>query len=234
MSQATRRAFDQAVAAALRDDGLQRVLRDGQDYMQTVLEQPRRELDWPALLEQIEALRTHTVAHLDWYLEQFATNVEKNGGTVFAAATAAEACEYITRLARAKQARLIVKSKSMVTEEIHLNRALEAVGAEVVETDLGEFIIQLAQERPFHISGPRFTSRSSRSARFSRRRPVVSCPPTPRAYGLRARRPAREVPRRRYGHSRRQLRRGRERHGGAAHQRGQRAPDDHAARPTWW
>ena len=154
MSRQTRGAFDEAVAAALRDEGLQRVLRDGQDYMQAVLERPRRELDWPSLLEQIEEVRSHTVAHLDWYLEQFASNVEKNGGTVFTAATAAEACDYVTRLARRTHARLIVKSKSMVAEEIGLNQALEAAGAQVVETDLGEFIIQLAGERPFHIIRP--------------------------------------------------------------------------------
>jgi L-lactate dehydrogenase complex protein LldF len=122
--------------------------------MQDLAEKAREELDWPAWLDAVGEVRRHTVAHLDHYVEQFAENVERNGGVVFFAADAAEAREYVADLARRKGARRVVKAKSMVTEEIALNPALEAVGAEVVETDLGEFIIQLCGERPFHIVGP--------------------------------------------------------------------------------
>ncbi len=97
-------------------------------------------------------MRAETLAHLDRYVEQFATNVERLGGHVFFAADAAEARRHVVGLAQERGARLIVKSKSMVTEEIGLNPALEAAGVEVVETDLGEFIVQLAHERPFHIT----------------------------------------------------------------------------------
>jgi L-lactate dehydrogenase complex protein LldF len=150
----SRRAFDARVAHTLDDPGLQQVIRDGQDYMQDLGEKAREEIDWPAWRDAVGEVRRHTVAHLDHYLEQFAANVEKRGGTVFCAADAAEARQYVAELARRKGARLIVKSKSMVTEEIGLNLALEAEGAEVVETDLGEFIIQQCGERPFHIVGP--------------------------------------------------------------------------------
>jgi L-lactate dehydrogenase complex protein LldF len=154
MSRASREAFDRRVDHALRDGTLQEVIREGQDYMQDLVQQAHRELDWPALLEQVEAVRSHTVAHLDFYVDQFATNVEKHGGVVFFAATAQEARDYVLGLALKKHAKLIVKAKSMVSEEVGLNRVLEAAGVQVVETDLGELIVQLAHERPFHIVAP--------------------------------------------------------------------------------
>lgn len=110
--------------------------------------------DAEAVRERARAIRAHTMAHLDRYLEQFAREVERRGGKVFWAATAREACDYIVRLARARGVTMVAKSKSMVSEEIGLNAALEAAGIRAVETDLGEFIIQLAGERPSHIITP--------------------------------------------------------------------------------
>ena len=154
MSRATRAAFDEHVGRALGDATLQEVIRDGQDFMQVFHEQARGELDWPALLDQVEAVRSHTVENLDYYVDQFAANVEKRGGVVYFAATAQEARAHVLALARQRSAKLIVKAKSLLTEEIGLNAALEAAGIEVVETDLGEVIIQLAHEKPFHIVAP--------------------------------------------------------------------------------
>lgn len=154
MSSASRKAFDARVAKALADDTLQRVVADAQDYMQDLVRPVREQADWAAAVERIAQIRGHTLAHLDEYLDQFATNVERQGGTVFFAADAAEARGYVTDVARSHDARLIVKSKSILTEEIGLNPALEATGAEVVETDLGEFIVQMAHEKPFHIVAP--------------------------------------------------------------------------------
>src|SRR5665811_1686590 len=114
----------------------------------------RAEAEWAAAVDQIARIRAHTLAHLDRYVDQFATNVEERGGHVFFAADAAEARRYVSDLAQRQRAKLIVKSKSMVAEEIELNSALEAIGAKVVETDLGEFIVQMAHERPFHIVAP--------------------------------------------------------------------------------
>jgi L-lactate dehydrogenase complex protein LldF len=154
VSRATRAAFDEQVDKALRDATLQEVIRDGQDFMQVFHEQARRENNWPALLEQVEAVRSHTIENLDYYVDQFATNVERQGGVVFFAATAEEARAHVLALVEQRSAKLIVKAKSLLTEEIGLNGALEAAGIEVVETDLGELIIQLAHEKPFHLVAP--------------------------------------------------------------------------------
>ncbi|MCS6964082.1 LutB/LldF family L-lactate oxidation iron-sulfur protein [Thermoflexus sp.] len=110
--------------------------------------------DAETVRDRARAIRAHTIAHLDRYLEQFAQEVERHGGKVFWAATAREACDYIVSLARSRGIPMVAKSKSMVSEEIGLNHTLEAAGIRVVETDLGEFIIQLAGERPSHIITP--------------------------------------------------------------------------------
>ncbi|MDH4115912.1 MAG: LutB/LldF family L-lactate oxidation iron-sulfur protein [Acidimicrobiia bacterium] len=107
-----------------------------------------------AMRDRARAIRLHTLANLGGYLRQFADSVEAAGGRVYFAADAAEARSIILGIARDVDARKIIKSKSMVSEEIHLNDALEADGREVVETDLGEFIIQLAGEAPSHIIAP--------------------------------------------------------------------------------
>ena len=107
-----------------------------------------------AVRDHARRIRAYTLAHLDRYLARFAAAVEKNGGHVYWAADAAEANRYITNLAHERNVKNIVKSKSMVSEELHLNQALEQAGMQVRETDLGEFIIQLAGETPSHIIVP--------------------------------------------------------------------------------
>jgi len=104
--------------------------------------------------DAVAAVRRHTVAHLDRYLAEFAGNVERAGGHVFFAADAQEARDYVVDVGRRKGVRRVVKGKSMVSEEIGLDAALSALGAEVTETDLGAYITQLAGERPYHITGP--------------------------------------------------------------------------------
>ena len=154
VSQISRKAFDARVDRALADDELQKVIADGQDYMQALIAPARAEPDWPIALDEIARVRAETLAHLASYVEQFANSLERVGGHVFFAADAPEACRHVVALAQQRGTQLVVKSKSMVTEEIGLNRALEVAGAEVVETDLGELIVQLAHERPFHIIAP--------------------------------------------------------------------------------
>ena len=107
-----------------------------------------------ALRDRARDIKTRTLASLDRHLGQLADSVERLGGQVHWAADAAEARRIIVELIRARQARLVVKSKSMTTEEIGLNGALESAGVETIETDLGEYIIQLAGEAPFHIIAP--------------------------------------------------------------------------------
>ncbi|MFO0879508.1 MAG: LutB/LldF family L-lactate oxidation iron-sulfur protein [Gemmataceae bacterium] len=110
--------------------------------------------DSSALRDHAKQIKEHALAHLDQYLEQLEASVQKLGGKVHWAATAADACRLVVEIAQKTNSRRIVKSKSMTTEEIHLNPALEAAGLEVTETDFGEFIIQLAGERPSHLVAP--------------------------------------------------------------------------------
>ncbi len=107
-----------------------------------------------ALRDLARDLKAHTLSRLDRYLLELSGSVEEAGGQVHWAADAAEARRIVVGLAQACGARRVVKSKSMTTEEIGLNQALEEAGVETVETDLGEYIIQLAGESPFHIIAP--------------------------------------------------------------------------------
>jgi L-lactate dehydrogenase complex protein LldF len=99
-------------------------------------------------------IKAHTLDHLDYYLEQMEANVIKNGGQVHWAATAEEANELIVEIARRNNCKLVVKSKSMVSEETELNHALIHAGLEPVETDLGELIVQVSNDHPSHLVMP--------------------------------------------------------------------------------
>jgi L-lactate dehydrogenase complex protein LldF len=99
-------------------------------------------------------VKDHCLDHLDEYLAEFVENARKRGAHVHVAADAAQACRIITELARTKGASRILKSKSMATEEIELNRAFEARGFTPLETDLGEYIVQLVDQPPSHITAP--------------------------------------------------------------------------------
>ncbi|MGX9136311.1 LutB/LldF family L-lactate oxidation iron-sulfur protein [Rummeliibacillus sp. JY-2-4R] len=111
--------------------------------------------NWEEWRSHGEEIRQHVLENLDVYLYQLSENVVKRGGNVFFAQTPEEATEYIKSVAEEKEAKKIVKSKSMVTEEINLNASLEALGCEVIETDLGEYILQVDDhEPPSHIVVP--------------------------------------------------------------------------------
>jgi L-lactate dehydrogenase complex protein LldF len=110
--------------------------------------------DYQELRQHAHDIKKHTLDHLDFYLEQLERNVEARGGKVIWAKDGEEACAFIQKLARDRGVKIIVKSKSMTTEEIHLNDHLEKDGVEPVETDLGEYILQLGGEKPFHIIAP--------------------------------------------------------------------------------
>ncbi|MBP1932989.1 LutB/LldF family L-lactate oxidation iron-sulfur protein [Ammoniphilus resinae] len=111
--------------------------------------------DWEQWRDLGEQIRQHTLENLDFYLTQLSDNVAKRGGHVFFAKTKEEAAQYIKEVAEKKQAKKVVKSKSMVTEEINMNQTLEAIGCEVVESDLGEYILQVDDhDPPSHIVAP--------------------------------------------------------------------------------
>ncbi len=110
--------------------------------------------NWQAAREKCQAVKREAIDHLDRYLEQFEANVKKRGGQVFWAENGEQARQYIVDLAAKNNVRTVSKSKSMVAEEIHLAPALEGKGIAVFETDLGEFIVQLRKEPPYHIVTP--------------------------------------------------------------------------------
>ena len=110
--------------------------------------------DVAALRERAREIRTRTMEDLERHLEDFRRAAEARGTVVHRCATAEDACATIVEICRRAGARRAAKAKSMATEEIGLNEALEATGISVVETDLGEYILQLAGERPVHIVAP--------------------------------------------------------------------------------
>lgn len=110
--------------------------------------------NWEAARERSSAIKTQAMERLPEYLEQFESRIKSRGGHVFWAETAEEARQYIAKLAADRNVKTVVKVKSMVTEEIHLSAALEKNGIAVWETDLGEYIVQLRNEPPYHIVTP--------------------------------------------------------------------------------
>jgi L-lactate dehydrogenase complex protein LldF len=110
--------------------------------------------DYQELRQQANDIKKHSIENLDYYLEEFERNVEAHGGKVVYCKDGTEVADFVLSLARERGAQLIVKSKSMTTEEVDLNERLEHHGLESVETDLGEYILQLAHERPYHIVAP--------------------------------------------------------------------------------
>jgi L-lactate dehydrogenase complex protein LldF len=149
------RPFGERTAGALEDTRLRNTLRT---VTTAILGYRRAGLgrlnDADAWRDHARRIRAHTLSRLDAYLEQFVEQVEARGGHAYYAATAQDAVRYVRNLALAENVGLVVKGKSMVTEEIELNRHLEAAGVRVVETDLGEYIVQLANDRPSHIVMP--------------------------------------------------------------------------------
>jgi len=147
--------FRQRAGSAMKDAFLQEALT----IATTKFIDLRREAfeDFPegeALRDRARAIKEATLQRLDHYLETLIANIERLGGHVHYAKTSEEARAIVVDIARRTGARMAVKSKSMTTEEIHLNEALERAGITPVETDLGEYIIQLAHERPSHIIAP--------------------------------------------------------------------------------
>ncbi|MCS7008439.1 MAG: lactate utilization protein, partial [Chthoniobacterales bacterium] len=117
-------------------------------------EQKARFSSWQNARTAAASIKYEAINHLDHYLVQFADKIEANGAKVFWASDGSEALQYILAVARQNNVRRIIKSKTMTGEEIHLSQTLANEGYEVVESDLGEFIVQLRQEPPYHIVFP--------------------------------------------------------------------------------
>jgi len=140
---------------ALSDDFLRKAVAFTTDRLKNGKLNAMAELgEWERWRERGRAIREHTIRHLDYYLNQFAENVVQAGGHVHFCRTADEAVRTFLGICDKHQAKLVAKGKSMVSEEIHLNRHLAERGIKAVETDLGEYILQLAGETPSHLIIP--------------------------------------------------------------------------------
>ena len=153
--QLTAETFDQNARAALRDPVLHGALRNLADNFVVRRKNAMASVDdWQGLREKARSIKEETLLHLDEYLLKFVENAENAGTKIHWARDGQEACQIVIDLVKTRDAKMAVKAKSMAGEEIHLNEALEKEGIEPVETDLGEWIIQLAGETPSHIVVP--------------------------------------------------------------------------------
>ncbi|MGH6749945.1 MAG: LutB/LldF family L-lactate oxidation iron-sulfur protein [Methyloceanibacter sp.] len=148
-------SFTSNARKALADAELQRALQNVKRGFILKRETAVEKLpEFDQLRAEARAIKDHTLGHLDLYLEAYEEKVVESGGKVHYASTAAEARDILLALCRAAKAKRVTKGKSMVSEEIALNAHLEGAGIEVVETDLGEYVLQIRGEAPSHIIAP--------------------------------------------------------------------------------
>ncbi|MCK5709767.1 MAG: iron-sulfur cluster-binding protein [Deltaproteobacteria bacterium] len=147
--------FEEDSEKALRNKSLQKALVNVTNRFRSARNKASEEVpDWEGLRTAAREIKKETIENLDKYLLMLEEKVKKAGGKVHWAKDAEEASQIIINIAREGRVKSVVKSKSMATEEIELNSSFEHAGIKVVETDLGEYIIQLAGEHPSHIIVP--------------------------------------------------------------------------------
>jgi len=147
--------FAERIDVALHDVGLQKALSGTLPGFMAMRGRSISSVpNWEELRTQANAIKQETIANLPRYLDQLEAAILARGGKVYRAKDHKAACEYVGKVIATQKSRTVVKSKSMATEEIELNHFLEAGGIEAVETDLGEYIIQLAGQTPSHIVAP--------------------------------------------------------------------------------
>jgi L-lactate dehydrogenase complex protein LldF len=146
--------YKKRVEQALGDRHLSIALTRATDRMVNGRIQSMNAVDGQKLRNQVRQMKEHTLRHLPAYLEQLELNLKSNGAIVHWAKDGEEAARIVREIGLQNGVESVVKAKSMATEEIHLNKALEDVGMKVVETDLGEYIIQINNEHPSHIVAP--------------------------------------------------------------------------------
>ena len=147
--------FKENAHVAMRDAALQKALQHVRsNFIDKRVKAAARLPEFEALRDSARDIKDHTLANLDLYLEAYEARVVEAGGHVHYAATAKDGADLVLELCRAHGARSVTKGKSMISEEMGLNAALEAAGIEPIETDLGEYIIQLRGETPSHIIAP--------------------------------------------------------------------------------
>jgi len=151
---ATDQNYKQSIDQAIANPKLSKALHLFGDSYLISRENAFRGLDFDAMRTELAAIKDEVRANRKELLAEFIKNAEAAGSKVFIAKDTKEANDYVIKLAQSKGAKLIAKSKSMVSEESHLNKALAAAGIRASETDLGEWIVQLAGQRPSHMVMP--------------------------------------------------------------------------------
>ncbi|WP_339485480.1 lactate utilization protein B [Pseudomonas sp. EL_65y_Pfl2_R95] len=146
--------FKNAARAALQDPNLQAAMAENRNFAAHVREQVNSTINFQVLRDQARAIKDHTLAHLDHYLEQYEAAATRQGTQVHWAQTPEQAQQIVLDICNQAQARSVIKGKTMIGEEMGINDALARAGIERYETDLGEYILQLADEPPSHINGP--------------------------------------------------------------------------------
>lgn len=165
---------------ALADEVLQTALQRASSQHFQKFDATSKDVPWEQIKEKAKGIREDCIKRLPQLIQQFTKEAEKAGTRVYRAKNATEALSAIEHILKEKRAKNIVKSKSMVSEEIGLNSYLEKKGYRVVETDLGEWIIQLAGERPSHITAPALHKTKEEVAKLLSKQLKREVPPDPK------------------------------------------------------
>lgn len=142
------------VKKTLGNKNLQKALDNALNHYNKNFKNAVEGLNWEDLKRRVREIKERSVSKLPELLEKFVKEAEKAGDSVFVAKNRESALKYIGDLILKKKEKFVVKAKSMLSEELELNAYLESLGIKVVETDLGEWIVQLAKEKPSHITAP--------------------------------------------------------------------------------
>jgi len=176
-----RRRPRKKVRTALRNTTLQQALEraSAHHHRQFKTNEPR--IKWPELKKKAREIRQKNLEQLSQLIEQFCSEARRSGAQVYWAETASAARAIIEKIILQKKARIVVKAKSMVSEEIELNAYLRKKGLEVIETDLGEWLIQLAGDRPSHITAPALHLTKEKMAQLLKNKFHQEIPSDPKA-----------------------------------------------------
>ena len=157
MPEVKTQAFRNSSATALKNIQLQQALKragTGFDGARRQAIDSVGPANWELWRDEARKIKVHALENLDYYLDLLEKKVTENGGEVHFAKDSEEANLIVSQIAKSRNVQIATKSKSMVSEELDLNKVLEKSGVEVYETDLGEYIIQLAEETPSHLVAP--------------------------------------------------------------------------------
>jgi iron-sulfur cluster protein len=175
-----RRKKKREIKKALQNANLKKALERASLHHFNKFNTTKNEIPWEDYKEKAKAIREACVKQLPQLIKKFTKEATKAGAHVYEASTPHDALSSIERILRQKQSKLIVKSKSMVSEEIQLNSFLQKKGYTIVETDLGEWIIQLAKEKPSHITAPALHKTKEEVAELLSRHLGKAVPPDPK------------------------------------------------------